>query len=45
MTTEEVVMLLVRFKMLVRFLMVCDVVCIMGIPNLVNFYRKVCCVC
>ena len=30
-------MLLVRFQMFVRFLMVCDVVCMIGIPNLVNF--------
>ena len=32
----EVVMLLVFFEMFMRFLMVCDVVCITGIPNSVN---------
>ena len=36
MPVREVVMLLVRFEMFVKFLMVCDVVCIIGIPNLVN---------
>ena len=30
----EVVSLLVRFVMFVRFLMVCDMVCMIGIPNL-----------
>ena len=32
----EVVMLLVHLEMLVKFLMVCDVVCMIGILNLVN---------
>ena len=32
----DVVTLLVRFEMLVRLLMVCDVVCMIGIPNLVK---------
>ena len=30
------VSLLVRFEMFVRFLMVCDMVCMIGIPNFVN---------
>ena len=38
-------MLLAHFEMLVRFLMVCDVVCIISIPNLVNLsWRYVVCV-
>ena len=36
MPAYEVVMLLVRFEMLLEFLMISDVVCIIGIPNLVN---------
>ena len=32
----EVVMLFVHLEMLVKFLIVCDVVYIIGIPNLVN---------
>ena len=36
----EVVMLLVRLEMLVRFLMICDVVCIIGNPNLVYLLER-----
>ena len=32
--------LLVRFEMLVRFLMIGDVVCMIGIPNLVNLSKR-----
>ena len=36
MPASKVISLLVHFEMLVRFLMVCDVVCMIGIPNLVS---------
>ena len=36
----EVVALLVRFEMLVRFLMVYDVLYMIGIPNLVNLSKR-----
>ena len=34
------VALLVCFKMLVTFLMVCNMVCMIGIPNLVNLSKR-----
>ena len=41
----EAVSLLVGFEMFVRFLMVCDVVCMIGIPNLVSLsYSDLLCV-
>ena len=33
------VSLLARFEMFVRFLMVCDLVCMISIPNLINFSK------
>ena len=34
------VALLIHFEMLVRFGKTCDVVCMIGIPNLVNLTRR-----
>ena len=36
----EVFTLLVRLEMFVNFFMVCDVACIIGIPNLVNLSSR-----